>query len=195
MKKIVILFLFLFSTLNISEAVEGEYRMGVEFGFSSEAVKTPLKPGQEIADTIGSSGTITNDSRGFVGRIFSDYGITSDVSIELGYFQTLSADAKYTFSGSSSTVTYDTSGFDISGVVKDKSGFYGKAGLHSATMKGPSEITIGSTTYTGVTSEADGTGALLGVGYEKDNIRYSFTHYNDLADTTDLNIFSVGYMF
>ena len=62
-------------------------------------------------------------------------------------------------------------------------------------MKGPSEITIGSTTYTGVTSEADGTCALLGVGYEKDNIRYSFTHYNDLADTTDLNIFSLGYMF
>ena len=195
MKKILILFLFLFSTFNLAKAVEGEYRMGVEFGFSTEAVETPIKPAQEIADTSGSAGTKANDSRGFVGRIFSDYGITSDVSIELGYFQTSSVDAEYTFSGSSSTVTYNASGFDLSGLVKDKSGFYGKAGLHSATMNGPSQITIGGTTYTGLTSEVDGSGALLGVGYEKDNIRYSFTHYNNLADTTDLNLFSIGFMF
>ena len=79
-------------------------------------------------------------------------------------------------------------------MVKDKSGFFGKAGIHYATVEGAASITIGSTTYS-VTAEQDGTGPLIGFGYEEDNVRYSFTHYNDLGDTTDLSFFSVGFVF
>ena len=194
MKKIIILFLFLFSTSNIVKAVEGEYRMGVEFGYSLTTATTPLKPSQELANQIGTL-THKNDSHPFVGRIFSDYGITSDVSIEIGYFRTSPIDVTYTVSGVSSTVSHDLNGFDLSGVVKDPRGFYGKVGMHTSKMNGPSQVTVGSSTGTGLTTESDGTGVLLGVGYENNNIRYSFTHYGDVADQTKLNMFSVGWMF
>jgi hypothetical protein len=193
MKKILILFLFLFSTFNIAKAVEGEYRMGVEFGWSPVDLEAE-KTAQELANLSGSTVTVVYDEGAFSGRIFSDYGITSDFSVEAGYFQTSSADATYTISGDSATVSYDAHGFDISGVVKDKNGFFGKAGIHFATVEGATSITIGSTTYS-VTAEQDGTGPLLGFGYEEDNVRYSFTHYNDLGDTTDLSFFSVGFVF
>jgi len=193
MKKILILFLFLFSTFNIAKAVEGEYRMGVEFGWSPVDLEAE-KTAQELANLSGSTVTVVYDEGAFVGRIFSDYGITSDFSVEAGYFQTSSADATYTISGDSATQSYEANGFDISGVVKDKSGFFGKAGIHFATVEGVASITIGSTTYS-VTAEQDGTGPLLGFGYEEDNVRYSFTHYNDLGDTTDFSFFSVGFVF
>jgi len=193
MKKIVILFLFLFSTFNIAKAVEGEYRMGVEFGWSPVDLEAE-KTAQELANLSGSTVTVVYDEGAFVGRIFSDYGITSDFSVEAGYFQTSSVDATYTISGDSGTESYEANGFDISGVVKDKSGFFGKAGIHFATVEGAASITIGSTTYS-VTAEQDGTGPLIGFGYEEDNVRYSFTHYNDLGDTTDFSFFSVGFVF
>ena len=193
MKKILILFLFLFSTFNIAKAVEGEYRMGVEFGWSPVDLEAE-KTAQELANLSGSTVTVVYDEGAFVGRIFSDYGITSDFSVEAGYFQTSSVDATYTISGDSATESYEANGFDISGVVKDKSGFFGKAGIHYATVEGAASITIGSTTYS-VTAEQDGTGPLIGFGYEEDNVRYSFTHYNDLGDTTDLSFFSVGFVF
>ena len=193
MKKIVIIFLFLFSTINIVKAVEGEYRMGVEFGWSPVDLEAE-KTAQELANLSGSTVTVVYDQGAFVGRIFSDYGITSDFSVEAGYFQTSSVDATYTISGDSATESYEANGFDISGVVKDKSGFFGKAGIHFATVEGAASITIGSTTYS-VTAEQDGTGPLIGFGYEEDNVRYSFTHYNDLGDTTDFSFFSVGFVF
>ena len=193
MKKILILFLFLFSTFNIANAVEGEYRMGVEFGWSPVDLEAE-KTAQELANSSGSTVTVVYDEGAFVGRIFSDYGITSDFSVEAGYFQTSSVDATYTISGASATQSYEANGFDISGVVKDKSGFFGKAGIHFATVEGAASITIGSTTYS-VTAEQDGTGPLIGFGYEEDNVRYSFTHYNDLGDTTDFSFFSVGFVF
>ena len=194
MKKIIILFLFLFSTSNIVNAVEGEYRMGVEFGYSYSTATTPLKPSQELANQIGDL-IHENDTRPFVGRIFGDYGITSDVSIEIGYFRTSPIEVTYTVSGVSSTVSHDLNGFDLSGVFKDKNGFYGKAGMHSSKMDGPSQVTVGSSTGTGLTTESKGTGLLLGVGYENNNIRYSFTHYGDVADETKLNMLSVGWVF
>lgn len=193
MKKIVILFLFLFSSLNIAGAVEGEYRMGAEFGWSPVDLEAE-KTAQELANLSGSTVTVVYDQGAFVGRVFSDYGLTSDVSIEAGYFQTSSVEAKYTISGSSATESYDVYGFDISGVVKDPSGFFGKAGIHSATMDGAATLTIGGTTYT-VTAEAKGTGPLIGFGYEEDNVRYSFTHYSDLAGVTDFSFFSIGFLF
>ena len=102
MKKIVILFLFLFSSLNIAGAVEGEYRMGAEFGWSPVDLEAE-KTAQELANLSGSTVTVVYDQGAFVGRVFSDYGLTSDVSIEAGYFQTSSVEAKYTISGSSAT--------------------------------------------------------------------------------------------
>ena len=61
-------------------------------------------------------------------------------------------------------------------------------------MDGAATITIGGTAYT-VTAEAEGTGPLIGFGYEEDNVRYSFTHYSDLAGVTDFSFFSIGFLF
>ena len=68
MKKIVILFLFLFSTFNIAKAVEGEYRMGVEFGWSPVDLEAE-KTAQELANLSGSTVTVVYDEGAFVGRI------------------------------------------------------------------------------------------------------------------------------
>jgi len=193
MKKIAILFLFIFSTFNIAKAVEGEYRMGFELGWTPVDLEAE-KYAQELANASGSTVTVVYDQGAFVGRVFSDYGITSDFSLEAGYFQTSSVGATYTISGASATESYDAHGFDISGVVKDKSGFFGKAGIHSSTLSGVGSITIGGTTYS-VTAEQDGTGPLIGFGYEEDNIRYSFTHYSDLGGTSNFSFFSVGLLF
>jgi hypothetical protein len=193
MKKIVILFLLLFSNFNVANAIEGEYRMGIEFGWSPVDLEAE-KTAQELANLSGSTVTGSYEKGAFVGRIFSDYGISSDFSIEAGYLQTSSVDATYRISGDSATESYSANGFDFSGVVKDKSGFFGKAGMHFTTVEGAATLTIGSTTYA-VTAEQDGSGPLIGFGYEEDNVRYSFTHYSDVGDTTDLSFFSVGFIF
>jgi hypothetical protein len=193
MKKILILFLFIFSSFNIAEAAEGEFRMGIEAGWSPVDLEAE-KTAQELANLSGSTVTVEYDKGSFVGRIFGDYGITSDIAIEVGYFQTSSVEAKYTIDGASAKETYDAHGFDVSGVIKNENGFFGKVGMHSATMDGAASITIGGTTYA-VTAEQDATGPLVGFGYEEDNIRYSYTHYSDLADVTDFSFFSIGVIF
>jgi hypothetical protein len=66
--------------------------------------------------------------------------------------------------------------------------------MHSSTVEGVGTIVIGGTSYS-VTASQDGTGPLLGFGFEEDDYRYSVTHYVDVGDTTDYTMFSVGWLF
>ena len=193
MKKTLLLFIILFSSLNFAVAGEGEFRIGAELGWSPVDLEAE-KTAQELANLSGSTVTVEYDYGAFVGRLFGDYGLTSNLAVEVGYFQTSSADAKYTISGASATESYDAHGFDVSAVIKDESGFYGKIGMHSATMDGAASLTIGGTTYA-VTASQEASGPLIGAGFEENNIRYSFVHYSDLADVTDFSFFSVGVIF
>ena len=66
--------------------------------------------------------------------------------------------------------------------------------MHSATLNGAASVVIGGTTVS-LTGAADGTGPLIGGGYESGNVRYSLTHYSDLAGVDDFTLFSIGYKF
>ena len=114
--------------------------------------------------------------------------------MEIGFFSTSDAEAKYTISGASAKESYYADGVDISLNFKGSDGYFGKIGAHSSTVNGSASITIGGTAYS-VTATRDGTGLLFGGGWQDDDVRYSITHYSDVGDTTDLTVFSVGLLF
>ena len=66
--------------------------------------------------------------------------------------------------------------------------------MHSSTVNGAASIIIGGTTYS-VTASREGSGPLFGAGWQDDNVRYSYTHYIDVGDTSDYSMFSVGWLF
>ena len=168
-------------------------RLGVELGWSPVDLEAE-KTAQELANLSGSTVLVTYDSGSFVGRVFGDYGITSNIGLEVGYFQTSSATATYKIGSDSASESYDANGLDFSLVFRSDDGFFGKVGMHSSTVNGSANIKIGSTTYA-VTGSREGGGSLVGLGYEEDGIRYSAVHYLDVGDTTDYTFFSVGVLF
>ena len=195
MKKFLILILSTLLTHNIANAEQGQFRIGAEIGYSPVELEAE-NTAQQLANLSGSTVNVEYDTGAFVGRIFGDYGVTSNVDIEVGYFQTSSVDATYKIGSDSATESYDANGLDIAAVIKGDSGFFGKAGMHSSTINAFGSIKIGATTYS-VTDSIDGTGMLAGLGYEQDQIRYSFTHYADVGGDggSDFNFISVGYIF
>ena len=194
MKKIIIILAFVFGFSGIINAAEqGQMTFGVEIGWSPVDLEAE-KTAQELANLSGSTVVVTYDAGSFVGRIFGEYGVSSNLGLEVGYFQTSSADAKYTIGSDSASESYDASGLDVSAVFRSSDGFFGKVGMHSSTVDGAASLVIGGTTYA-VTGSRDGGGALFGLGFEEDGIRYSATHYLDVGDTTDYTLFSVGFLF
>ena len=194
MKKIIIILAFVFGFSGIINAAEqGQMKFGVEIGWSPVDLEAE-KTAQELANLSGSTVFVTYDAGSFVGRIFGEYGVSSNLGLEVGYFQTSSADAKYTIGSDSASESYDASGLDVSAVFRSSDGFFGKVGMHSSTVDGAASLVIGGTTYA-VTGSRDGGGALFGLGFEEDGIRYSATHYLDVGDTTDYTLFSVGFLF
>jgi hypothetical protein len=193
MKKFLNIFLILFFSTSLLNAAEGEFSFGIEGGYSAVDLESE-KSAQEIANALGETVTVNYNTGLLVGRIFANYGITSDIDVEAGYFMSSTFSEKYTMASGSASIDYDFSGFDVSGIVKGESGFFGKAGMHSATLNGAASEVIGGTTVT-LTGAADGTGPLIGGGYETGNVRYSLTHYSDLAGVDDFTLFSIGYKF
>ena len=67
--------------------------------------------------------------------------------------------------------------------------------MHSSTIDGAANVTIGSTSYAATASKT-GAGALIGGGIESGNIRYSITHYADIGGIdTSATFFAAGYLF
>ena len=195
MKKVItIFFSYIFLTLGLNAAEEGKFRGGIEVGYSPFDIGAE-DTAQAIANASGSSVTVTYDKGLFAGRVFADYGFTPNLGVEVGYFKTTSVDATYKIGADSASESYSASGLDISGVLSHESGFYGKLGMHSSNVSGDLSVTIGSSSYA-ATGEADGTGTLVGAGYEKNNIRYAITRYNDLGGVSSYaTLFSVGVAF
>lgn len=195
-QKIVLLtFLTLYSlTFNV-QAEEGELKGGIELGYSPVELEAE-ETAQQLANLSGSTVTVEYDTGAFVGRLFGNYGITSDMDLEVGYFQTSNIDATYKIGSDSAKESYSANGIDFSLIAKGDTGFYGKAGMHSSTIDAFGSITIGSTTYS-VTEKYDGSSWLAGAGFEQGNVRYSFTHYNNIGGDggADFNMFSIAYLF
>ena len=110
---------FLFSLIillfasSVSNAEQGQFNLGLEAGFSPIELEAE-ETAQKIANASGSTVTTEYDYGVLVGRIFAEYGITSELTGEIGYFNTTSADATYTISSDSALESYEASGFDIS---------------------------------------------------------------------------------
>ena len=195
MKKtlVVILGLILFSSQSL-KAEEGQFRFGVELGWSPIELEAD-KTAQAIANALGETVTATYDKGVFVGRLFGEYGLSSNTAIEAGYFKTSSADAKYAAASGTASESYDVSGFELALALKSSEGFFGKVGMHSSTVEGALNVTIGGQSLA-ATGSADGSGLLMGVGYEVDNIRYAITRYNDVGGIDmDVTYLSVGFLF
>ena len=195
MKKTLIIFLslILFQMQNL-KAEEGQFRFGVEIGWSPVELEAE-DTAQSIANALGETVTTTYDTGVFVGRLFGEYGLSSNTAIEAGYFRTSSADAKYSAASGTASESYDVFGFDAALVLKSSEGFFGKVGIHSSTVEGAANVVIGGTSYA-ATGSADGSGLLFGAGYEVDNTRYAVTRYNDVGGIdTDVTFLSVGFLF
>lgn len=192
-KKIVkIIFLLSFLT-SVANAEQGKVRIGVELGWSPidlEAEDTA----QQIANASGSTVTTEYSTGVLVGRLFADYDLGDNLYGEIGYFQTSGAEATYKISSDSAKESYDVHGFDISGKFMTEEGFFGKVGMHSTTIDGAANVTIGGTSYN-ATAEAQGTGLLFGGGFESDGMLLSITRYNDVGGISDFTFLSVGMVF
>ena len=197
MKNFKKLFLFLILSFGISGPInaadEGQLRFGIDFGFAPVDLEAE-KTAQEIANASGSTVTVAYDTGSFVGRIFAEYGLSQNFDLEFGIFSTSDATATYTLDGASASESYNADGVDISFNITGSDGFFGKVGMHSSTVNGAASIIIGGTTYS-VTASREGSGPLLGAGWQDDNVRYSYTHYIDVGDTSDYSMFSVGWLF
>ncbi|MDA9177627.1 hypothetical protein N9O17_00665 [Candidatus Pelagibacter sp.] len=195
MRKILIIFLglILFSVQSL-KAEEGQFRFGVELGWTPIEIEAE-KTAQAIANASGSTVLTEYDKGAIVGRLFGEYGISSNLGVEVGYFQTSGAGATYKIGADSASETYDISGIDIAAVFKSPEGMFGKVGMHSSTIDGAANVTIGSTSYVATASKT-GAGALIGGGFESGNTRYSITHYADIGGIdTSATFFAVGYLF
>ena len=189
MKRIFQILTFLFLS-SVYVQAEG-FKLGLEAGFSPVELEAE-STAQKIANASGSTVTTEYDLGVFVGRIFGEFDISSQLSGEIGYFNTTAAEATYTISTDSANESYEASGIDISAKL-DFDGAFAKLGMHSSTLSGEQNVTIGSTTYT-ATGEAQGTGLLFGGGIEVDNTYFSITRYNDVGGVdTDLTFFSIGF--
>jgi hypothetical protein len=193
MKKITYILAILFGTFSLSNAEVGQMRVGVELGWTPMELEAE-ETAQVIANASGSTVNVEYDTGAFVGRIFGEYGFSSGLGVEVGFFQTSGAGATYKIGADSASESYDASGFDMSAVIRSDEGFFGKVGMHSSTVDGNAKITIGGTSYS-ATGSKDGTGLLFGGGLEIDNIRYSVTHYSDIGGIEDFNFFSAAYIF
>ena len=195
MKKIIYIALLMFGFSNlINAAEEGKFRGGIELGYTPVEIEAE-KTAQQIANASGSAVLAEYDKGAFVGRVFGEYGIASNLGVEVGYFQTSGAGATYKIGADSASESYDIHGLDVAAVFRSPEGFFGKVGIHSSTIDGAANLTIGGTSFAATASKT-GTGALLGGGIEVDNIRYSIVHYADIGGIdTSATILSLGYLF
>ena len=194
MKKLLLTIIIVFGFSNVTYAEEGQFRFGVELGWTPVEIEAE-KTAQAIANASGSTVLTEYDKGAFVGRAFGEYGISSNLGVEVGYFQTSGAGATYKIGADSASESYDIHGVDFSAVFKSPEGFFGKVGIHSSTIDGSANVTIGSTSYAATASKT-GTGALIGGGIESGNTRYSITHYADIGGIdTSATFFAAGYLF
>ena len=194
MKKLLLTIIIVFGYSNVTYAEEGQFRFGVELGWTPVEIEAE-KTAQAIANASGSTVLTEYDKGAFVGRAFGEYGISSNLGVEVGYFQTSGAGATYKIGADSASESYDIHGVDISAVFKSPEGLFGKVGIHSSTIDGSANVTIGGTSYAATASKT-GTGALIGGGIEIDNTRYSIIHYADIGGIdTSATFFSVGLLF
>ena len=186
MKKLLILITALLASSPLF-AKEGEIGLGVDVGFGFVDIGAK-DTAQTIANLAGSTVTYSYDLGALAGRLYFDYGVSDDLLLEAGYFQSGDIDAKYTLSGTTVTETYSVNGFDIAAVyAPSNEGYFFKGGFHSSEITGNASITISGTTYA-AKATASGGGYLIGGGFDYGESRYGYTYYANIGGNTDANV-------
>lgn len=185
---------FLIALLFISNSAFAELKMGVEGGITWADIRAE-ETARLLANASGSTVSYEYDKATWMGRIFGDYAINSDIHAEIGYFLTGSLDATYTISGASASEGYDAMGIDFAVVLHTDDAYF-KAGMHSSELNGSANLTIGGTTYS-VTESISGSGFLVGGGFESDDDRFGITYYSDMGGNagSDMTFLSYGVKF
>ena len=195
MNRIKIFLLILVITFTgIKNSVSDEMRMGIEGGLVYADMRAE-ETAQALANASGSTVTYTYDEATWIGRVFADMPLSSEMSVEVGFFLTGSLDATYTISGASATEGYDARGVDAAAVFKSDDVFF-KVGMHRSELEGVATLTIGGTTYN-VSETISGTGYLVGGGLELDGSRLGLTYYSDVGGDgdSDMTMLYYGVMF
>ena len=195
MKKINILFGLIFiSFFGLINAQAENVRFGAEGGLTFADMRAD-ETAQTLANLSGSTVTYTYDEATWVGRLFVDYSLGTEMSLEVGYFFTGSLDATYTISGASATESYNARGLDVAAVFRSDNAYF-KAGMHSSEMDGEASLTIGGTVYS-ISDTISGTGYLVGAGFEEDDQRVGITYYADVGGggESDMTFLYYGILF
>jgi hypothetical protein len=201
MKKIITIMVAILFSSSVAQAEQGKFRFGAEAGYAWADMGAE-ENAQALANAVGATVTYSYDKADLMGRVYGQYGINKNLSAEIGYFKSASLDARYTVSGVTVNETYDVNGFDLSGVYQDDSGFYGKAGVHKSEINGDLSVTVSGTRYNIASASQDGTGFLVGVGYEgkideKMSWTAGVTYYDSIGGLSgaDATFASVGLRF
>lgn len=187
--------LFVVSTFLSCSVASAENYVGAEGGYGFVDIKAK-QTAQTLANLSGQTVSYTYDRGALTGRLYFGFALTENVAIELGYFASANATAKYTISGASATENYSSSGLDAGLVYKpSEDGVFFKAGFHSSKVEGDGSVTIGGTTYNVTSISKSGTGLMAGIGYEAKmnsssdlKTRFGWAYYNKVGGVSDVNV-------
>jgi hypothetical protein len=201
-KKIIALMISLIAIPTFAQSKEGKFSFGVDAGLAKADIGAE-ESARELSRLSGRAVSYSYEQSTLTGRVYVDYGINKDFSVELGYFRSASLDANYRSGADTAKESVTTKGYDLAAVYKPKEqGYFGKAGIHKSELDGQASITIaGLGTFTGSGSEK-GNGWLVGAGYEgkiDDNMswRAGITYYDSLGGLSsgDATFLYVGLKF
>ena len=188
---------FVSTSSNIANAKSGQTSFGIELGFGFADIGAE-ETAQAIANLSGSTTTVTYDTGALAGRIYLEYGLSNELSIDAGYIMSGDIDATYTLNGASATESYSVSGLDAAlSYSPPGQGFFFKGGFHSSEIEGNASVTVGGTTYA-ATASASGEGYLVGAGFDfSDNSRVGYTYYANMGGDAeaDVGFLYYGYRF
>jgi len=183
---------------SLAQTNVGKTKFGIDGGYVFADLDAK-NTAQAIANSTGSTTTVTYDEATWSLRPFASYGFTQLVSGEIGFFYTGDLDANYrTASGITASESYNAYGLDLSAVYTALGGFFGKAGLTYGQVNGAASIRLSNGTTVNLSGYSYGFGTLVGIGYEAPSgFRVGYTYYNDVGNLkgADFGMLYIGAKF
>ena len=205
MKKIFLAFLFsAFATSALADSHTNSEAQKISFGFeggyaTAETKDSARTLAQSLANSTGRTVTYTYEEATYAGRIFGLYKISDNLDLELGYMNTSSMDANYSFSGTSVTasVGLKANGFDYGIRYNTSPELYFKLGMHSYDLDSTASVTISGTRYSATATSSE-TNPYYGIGYNfNETWSVGYTMYTKVGGTNggDVGFLYAGYRF
>ncbi|MDB4046472.1 hypothetical protein N9501_09725 [Amylibacter sp.] len=176
-----------------------EIKFGIEGGIAAAELGA-ANTAQQFANLTGRTVSYTEEGAALAGRIFVEYGVSDNISAEVGYFATSNLDANYSFSGTAATAHEGASanGIDFGAKFKATDEIFFRAGIHFSDLNQNASVKIGNTTYVAAVANQSGTGTYFGGGFNVfENASVGITQYMDLGGVSgaDATFLFVGYKF